>query len=513
MLNIGMPKDAVLHAMRKDTVEEHLIATLMNDSKLSSQLNKTPSLTTKQERSAKKYRLLLKTNVSHDGVRRKMEFENADQAVIVNVLGKSEHTTIPQNSFITPLKDTKHQSETSPTSIDRVALKYRKMLKMGIPSDAVRHSMIKDNVGEDIIENVLGLKSTSNISNANKRKSRLVNIHWTKLSKEAVQNQNCIWNRSSKKPKLLPKTMDISSLEELFQKRKPNKDLQSLKKDKHTQSVRMANIIDPRRAQNVAISLQAFKDFQKGDLVSIIDDMDPEHRIEGDRVLFLTGLLPTQIEAETIKKFEGDESQLVPVEKFFRLLLSVKDVNRKIKIMETMEMLNHTLVTLRTGYEILRKVCEEIMKSEKLQLVLEAVLTIGNIMNEGTSTGGAAGFKFDSLLKLTQTKSIDGKMTVLDYIVSSFISRGERSVLNLSDDFPDCSSACRLQFNDMDIQAKNVGTSLKNCTNGKKARLKENRGVPTPGTFRLDSFLKESEEGYKKLESLKNAATKSCVVC
>ena len=107
------------------------------------------------------------------------------------------------------------------------------------------------------------------------------------------------------------------------------------------------------------------------------------------------------------------------------------------------------------------------------------------------------------------------KMTVLDYIVSSFISRGEeRSVLNLSDDFPTCGSACRLQFNDMDIQAKNVGTSLKNCTNGKKAGLKENRGVPTPaGTIRLNHFKKESQEDYKKLESLKNVATKSCVVC
>ena len=153
------------------------------------------------------------------------------------------------------------------------------------------------------------------------------------------------------------------------------------------------------------------------------------------------------------------------------------------------------------------------MKSEKLQLVLEAVLTIGNIMNEGTSTGDAAGFKFDSLLKLTQTKSIDGKMTVLDYIVSSFISRGERSVLNLSDDFPECSTASRLQFNDMDIQAKNIATSLKTCTNGKKARLKENRNVPTPGTIRLEKFLQDSIEKNSQLESLKNAATNACAVC
>ena len=636
MLSIGMPKDAVLHAMRKDTVEESLIATIVNSSKPLQLSNSTP-LTAKQERCAKKYRLLLKTNVSLDGARRKMEFENVDQAVIENVLGKREDTskdfqhmfeklsTHPQDAFITPLKDTSNQSETSHTSEESVASKYRKMLKMGIPADAVRHSMTKDNVGgkiidavfgleskpsngpipisiplkpdsvegvaskykkmlkmgipadavrhsmakdnvgeeiveslfgqsskpsrglsasaekvaskykkmvkmgipadavrhsmakdnvgDEIIESVFGLNSPISTSIVNKRKSRLVNIHWTKLSEDAVQNQNCIWNRSSKKPKLLPKTMDISSLEELFQKRKPNTELKGLNKDKKSQSTQTANIIDPRRAQNVAISLQAFKDFKKEDLVSIIDDMDPEHQIKGDRVLFLTGLLPTKNEAEGIERFKGNESQLVPVEKFFRLLLSVKDVNRKIKIMETMEMMNQTVVALKMGYEILRRVCEEVIKSEKLQLVLEAVLTIGNIMNEGTSTGGAAGFKFDSLLKLTQTKSIDGKMTVLDYIVSSFISRGERSVLNLSDDFPDCSTACRLQFNDMDVQTKNIATSLKICTNGKNARLKERRNVPTPGIIRLETFLTESEDDIKKLEILKDTATKSCVVC
>jgi hypothetical protein len=53
-------------------------------------------------------------------------------------------------------------------------------------------------------------------------------------------------------------------------------------------------------------------------------------------------------------------------------------------------------------------------------------------MNEGTRTGGAAGFKFDSLLKLTQTKSSDGKMTVLDFLVTILVGKGQRDTLKLS---------------------------------------------------------------------------------
>ena len=57
-------------------------------------------------------------------------------------------------------------------------------------------------------------------------------------------------------------------------------------------------------------------------------------------------------------------------------------------------------------------------------------------MNAGTLDGGVEAFKFESLSRLSQTKSADGKTTVLDYIVETFIEKGERQALLLTSEFP-----------------------------------------------------------------------------
>ena len=53
----------------------------------------------------------------------------------------------------------------------------------------------------------------------------------------------------------------------------------------------------------------------------------------------------------------------------------------------------------------------------RLLQVLQLTLEIGNYLNGGTDRGGAYGFKLSSLQKLGKTKSVDGKMTLLNYVM------------------------------------------------------------------------------------------------
>ncbi|GMH57076.1 hypothetical protein TL16_g02284, partial [Triparma laevis f. inornata] len=179
-------------------------------------------------------------------------------------------------------------------------------------------------------------------------------------------------------------------------------------------------LIDLTRANNIAISLKAFKEFSFDDLVTILSTLDPGKKITGDRIAFLGSVLPNDIEQKQISAYKGSNDALLPAELFFHKLQKVKRVTVKIKVMETLDTLEHGVEDLGDRFSVLRSVCEQVMGSEKLRKVLETVLAIGNIMNEGTSKGSADGFTFDSLLKLTQTKSFDGKMTILDYIVMTF---------------------------------------------------------------------------------------------
>ena len=48
----------------------------------------------------------------------------------------------------------------------------------------------------------------------------------------------------------------------------------------------------------------------------------------------------------------------------------------------------------------------QIISSDNLARVLQKMLTVGNLMNEGTYRGQASGFSLDSLLKMVHTKGM-----------------------------------------------------------------------------------------------------------
>ena len=60
---------------------------------------------------------------------------------------------------------------------------------------------------------------------------------------------------------------------------------------------------------------------------------------------------------------------------------------------------------------------ELVVSSAALKEVMKCILAIGNSLNQGTYKGAAKGFRLGSLLKLHQTKSTDGKSTVMDYLI------------------------------------------------------------------------------------------------
>ena len=283
-----------------------------------------------------------------------------------------------------------------------------------------------------------------------------------------------------------PEGSDISKLVELFQK-KTNKKVVSAGDGagSNGKGDDMAKLIDLNRANNLAISLKAFKDFSHAELAETIAHLDPLQRITGERVQFMKDLLPTPTEVKVIKAYKGSETRLVPAELFFTKMVKISRLQTKVQVMQTMDTLSDNATELGQNFVLLETVCSQIMNSEKLEEVLDMVLQIGNIMNEGTRTGGAAGFKFDSLLKLTQTKSSDGKMTVLDYIVMIFVAKEKRETLHLTEDFPDCQVAGRMLITEMVNDVNNMKAALKKCETELENLKKDNGEVPSADLKRV----------------------------
>ena len=350
---------------------------------------------------------------------------------------------------------------------EKIIGRYRKMLKVNIPAEAVRQKMVLENVHQSIIHKFLNeLKSSAKKDSASsKQKSNLKTLHWNVLSGKELEQS--VWNQTStnkRKRSILESDQgDFSTLEELFQKQTAKRNAGKNSDPDSENSIVMANIVPINRAQNVSIMLKAFKDFDQQEIVKILSDFDAENKIKGERVLSLKGLLPTDAEVKALKIFKGTDNQLIPVELFFRELLPIERLDAKVGVIQTMENFNNSFNEVMGYLKPLSLVCNQIIESEKLQQILITVLTIGNVMNAGTRTGDAAGFTFDSLLKLTQTKSMDGKTTVLDYIVMIFIEKDQRSVLNLESDFPECQTVSRTLLSDLMGEARSMRKSVKDC--------------------------------------------------
>jgi hypothetical protein len=478
MSAVGIPSDAVRHKMVTEGVQAHVVAAVFDESRTKEEndasdprqahvatiiatenhgdLSSEPiasidaesskiKLSEGEEVIASKYRRMLKMGIPLEGVQHAMAKEGVDSKIASAVAGDaSPEQTL--SAFETPAKP-KIAPNTGPVlseEEEKIASKYRKMLKLFIPKDAVRHDMKKEGISDKIVEAVFGKEGTGKAENmqtpATKGKHRkTIALHWTTSNLAPELLERSIFARStSKKRKLVsinPEEADIKKLEELFQK-KINVNSGQLKSGQPNAGNGLAKLLDINRANNIAIQLKAFNDFTLRSLAETINDLDPDNKIVGERVEFIPQLLPTPKELQEIKKYKGGSNRLITAELFFQQLLPVKRIEDKVEVMKTMCTFNEHAEEARAAFKTLEVVCRQVMSSEKLEKVLLMVLNVGNLMNEGTIDGVDA-FKFESLPKLSQTKSADGKTTVLDYIAETFIEKGERETLFINSDFPD----------------------------------------------------------------------------
>lgn len=115
------------------------------------------------------------------------------------------------------------------------------------------------------------------------------------------------------------------------------------------------------------------------------------------------------------------------------------------------------------------QLCTFLMENENLKLVFSIILTLGNYMNAGNRTRGQAdGFGLEILSKLRDVKSKDLKMTLLHFIVRTYINKCRNKGIALNDiklpvpDAGDVSKCLGIDFSELKEQL----THLQNKLNG-----------------------------------------------
>ncbi|KAM3304023.1 formin-like protein 8 [Capsicum chacoense] len=277
--------------------------------------------------------------------------------------------------------------------------------------------------------NPSGLPSSSSegTSGSGNDKVKLKPLHWDKLN--ANVEHSMVWDkldRGSFK-------FDGDLMEALFgcvatNKKSPRRESRALSPSGDTSGPpSQLFILETRKSQNIAIVLRSLGVTRR----EIIDALVDGQGLSVDTLEKLCRIAPTKEEESEVLAFEGDPTRLADAESFlFHILKAVPSAFIRFKAMlfksnYGTEILHHKeyLLTLELS-------CKELRAQRLFLKLLEAILKAGNRMNAGTSRGNAQAFKLTALRKLSDVKSMDGKTTLLHFVVQEVIrAEGKRCVL------------------------------------------------------------------------------------
>ncbi|XP_021769441.1 formin-like protein 6 [Chenopodium quinoa] len=252
--------------------------------------------------------------------------------------------------------------------------------------------------------------------NQGQPKKNVKPFHWLKLTRVM---QGSLW-ADAQKPDEASKApeFDMSELETLFAASVPNADKgitggQSGRRTSGSKPEKI-QLIELRRAYNCEIMFTKVK-IPLPDLMNSVLALD-DSALDVDQVENLIKFCPTKEEMEQLKGYKGDKDNLGKCEQFFLELMKVPRVESKLRVFSFKIQFISQVSDLRKNLQIVSSASEEIRTSVKLKRVMQTILSLGNALNQGTARGAAVGFRLDSLLKLTDTRSRNSKMTLMHYL-------------------------------------------------------------------------------------------------
>uniref|UniRef100_A0A8C3I790 Inverted formin 2 n=1 Tax=Chrysemys picta bellii TaxID=8478 RepID=A0A8C3I790_CHRPI len=316
---------------------------------------------------------------------------------------------------------------------------------------------------------------------------RMKKLNWQKLPSNVVRESRSMWASVSSvsDEDIEP---DYMSIEQLFcfPQTKP--------KEKAATPVKVEpkeiTFLDSKKSLNLNIFLKQFR-CSNEEVVDMIQ--------KGDRTKFdvevlkqLLKLLPEKHEIENLKAFKEDKAKLASADQFYLLLLRVPSYQLRIECMLSCEETTVMLDMLQPKAEAIRKACEDLLTTHRLPVFCQLILKVGNFLNYGSHTGDADGFKISTLLKLTETKANQTRITLLHHILEE-VEKSHTDLLQLPKDLECVSKAAGIN---LEIIRAESSSNLKKLLELERKVLSSKDDVKA----QYETPIQDSINASKKLE-------------
>ncbi|KAE8729787.1 Formin-like protein 5 [Hibiscus syriacus] len=267
--------------------------------------------------------------------------------------------------------------------------------------------------GPQRTSNAISGEGSGSADDGNAPKAKLKPFFWDKVT--ANPEHSMVWNQIKSGSFQFNEEM----IETLFGYAAVDKNKNDKKKEAFTQESvpQYIQLLDHKKAQNLAILLRALNVTTE----EVCDALREGNELPVELLQNLLKMAPTADEELKLRTFIGEISQLGPAERFLKVLVDIPFAFKRMETLVYMCSLSEEVTFTRESFETLEIACKELRSNRLFLKLLEAVLKTGNRMNDGTFRGGAQAFKLDTLLKLSDVKGVDGKTTLLHFVVQEII--------------------------------------------------------------------------------------------
>ncbi|KAF8657024.1 hypothetical protein HU200_060358 [Digitaria exilis] len=330
------------------------------------------------------------------------------------------------------------------------------------------------------------------------KKASLKPLHWVKVTRAM---QGSLWADAQKQGnQARAPDIDLSELESLFSTASVTSASEkgATKRGSAISKPEIIHLVDMRRANNCEIMLTKIK-MPLPDMISAILSLDTSV-LDNDQVENLIKFCPTKEEIEMLKGYNGNKEMLGKCEQFFLELMKVPRVEAKLRVFAFRITFSTQVNDLRTNLTTINDATKEVKESLKLRQIMQTILTLGNALNQGTARGSAVGFRLDSLLKLSDTRARNNKMTLMHYLCK-LLAEKMPELLDFDKDLIHLEAASKIQLKLLAEEMQAINKGLQKVE--QELAASENDGEISIG-FRkaLKSFLDAAEAEVRSLISL-----------
>ncbi|PPR88905.1 hypothetical protein GOBAR_AA31791 [Gossypium barbadense] len=260
------------------------------------------------------------------------------------------------------------------------------------------------------------------------KRSSLKPLHWSKVTRAM---QGSLWDELQRLGEIqISAEIDVSELETLFSAVVPKPAAKSAGKSKAAGSKPdVVHLVDLKRANNTEIMLTKVK-MPLSDMMAAVLALD-DSVLDADQVENLIKFCPNKDEMELVKGYTGDKETLGKCEQFFLELMKVPRVEAKLRVFSFKIQFNTQISEFKKSLNIVNSACEEILVSYVSGYgyvfdTYHATIPVKYELEEGCLSNvirSAVGFKLDSLLKLSETRASNSRMTLMHYLCKVLATR------------------------------------------------------------------------------------------